>query len=230
MSRRAKVALASLVEDFQLYPRGTVNAGHVRDLRRSLEAGHADKIPAIVVEAGTLRIVDGFHRRRAYTQHWGADHKVTVELRTYETELELYQDAAVLNATHGQPLDRDDQVRVAVRMRELGAQDEQIALTLHVTQPRVEELLVHYTAQSTGGETVVLKHSARHLAGQTLTLEQEQVQPHITGTATLRLVRDLRERLRYHVVDLSNPKVRDALAELVKEVDEALQQFKAAAG
>jgi hypothetical protein len=228
MSRQARVALAALVEDFSLYPRGTVNDWYVRDLRRTLEAGRT--LPPLIVEAGSLRVVDGFHRRRALTQHHGADTTVTVELRSYDSDLELFADAAALNATHGQPLDRDDQVRVAVRMRELGAEDAQIAVTLHVTEGRIEELLVHLTAHTSGGEQVVLKPSIRHLAGQVLTPRQEEGQPRVTGTATLRLVRDLRDRLRYNLMDLDSPKVREGLAALVEEVHQALAKYGATTG
>jgi hypothetical protein len=227
-ARRARVTLASLVEDFTLYPRGTVNDGHVRDLRRALEAGGT--LPLMVVEAGTLRVVDGFHRRRALAAHLGADATVSVELRSYDSELELFRDAAALNATHGQPLDRDDQVRVAVRMRELGAADDEIALTLRVTEARIGELLVHLTARTSGGEQVALKPSIRHLAGRTLTARQEQGQPRVTGTATLRLVRDLRDRLRFNLMDLDSPKVREGLEALVEEVRRALDTYKAPTG
>lgn len=228
MSRLVKVTLASLVEDFTLYPRGTVNASHVRDLRRALEAGHT--LPPIIAEVGTLRIVDGFHRRRAHIGHLGADSTIRAELREYGSERELYQDAARLNATHGQPLDRDDQVRVAVRLRELGSPDEEIAATLHVTTHRVEEMLVHLTAKTRTGEMVGLKPSIRHLAGRTLTEQQERAQPRITGTATLRLVGDLRDRLRYSLMDLDNAKVREGLEALASEIGKALERFKAPVG
>jgi hypothetical protein len=224
--KTARVPLASMVEDFSLYPRATVNDTHVRELRRSLQAG--DQLPPIILEAGTLRIVDGFHRRRALIANLGPEGVVKAELREYPDELSLYQDAAALNATHGQPLDRDDQVRVAVHMRELGANDEIISATLHTPLARVVELVAKFTAFSQSGETVVLKPAARHLAQETLTLEQEAVQPHITGTATLRLVSDLRARLRASIVDLENPKVRQKLNELVEEVTRALEPFAVA--
>lgn len=228
MSRLTKVTLASLVEDFSFYPRGTVNTSHVRDLRRALEAGH--DLPPIVAEVKTLRIVDGFHRRRALTAHLGADATVQVELHQYESERELYRDAATRNATHGQPLDRDDQVRVAVRLRELGSDDEEIATALAVTRHRVEELLVHLTAKTVSGDVVALKPSIRYLAGRTLTDQQERAQPRITGTATLRLITDLRDRLRFHLMDLDNARVREGLETLAKEIQEVLERFKAPAG
>lgn len=224
--KTARVPLASMVQDYTIYPRGTVNDSHVRELRRALEAG--DQLPLIILEAGSLRIVDGFHRRRALIGNLGADAVVKAEIREYPDELALYRDAAALNATHGQPLDRDDQVRVAVRMRELGADDEVVSATLHIPVARVVELVAHYTAYSQTGETVVVKAAARHLAQETLTLEQEAVQAHITGTATLRLVSDLRARLRANVVDLENPRVRQRLGELVEEVTRALEPFAVA--
>jgi hypothetical protein len=228
VTRLSKVTLASLVEDFTLYPRGTVNANHVRDLRRALEADNT--LPPIVAEADTLRIVDGFHRRRAYIAHLGADAAVRVELRQYESDRELYRDAARLNAAHGQPLDRHDQVRVAVRLRELGSDDTEIAATLHVTTERVEALLLNLTAKTHDGELVALKSSVRHLAGRTLTDQQEQAHPRITGTATLRLVGDLRDRLRHSLMDLDSEQVRAGLDALSREIREALERFKAPVG
>src|SRR5688572_13414948 len=58
------IKASELVEDFDLYPRGDVDGTHVLSLVQALEAGV--ELPPIIACKKTKRIVDGFHRRRAF--------------------------------------------------------------------------------------------------------------------------------------------------------------------
>ena len=217
MSKTKTVPLASLVEDFSLYPRHGVDEVHVSDLVRSIEAGN--DLPVIVVEEGTLRLVDGFHRARAYRRALGDDGKVEVELRTYASEAELFEDAARLNAGHGRKLNRVDQVRVVYRARELGLDDDRIASALAVPTERVKVLAVR-VAETPSGDHRALKLGAHHLAGRTLTDEQIKVVRQMRGARTGRLVSELRMLLESGVANLNDEGVREGLlrlADLIKE-------------
>lgn len=222
MTKRMK--LSKLVEDYDIYPRNRIDEHHVLDLVRALQAGV--ELPPIVVEASSGRIVDGFHRARAWRRHLGEDGTVTVDARSYDSEAVLFADAARLNAGHGRKLERQDQVRVVVRARELGIGDAEIAAVLAIPADRVSVLAVR-VATTPEGVTVPVKHGAEHLQGRTLTHEQVQAMRNMRGASARRLARELRQLVENGVADLPDPKVREELVRLVDAVRTALKGAEA---
>lgn len=224
MSKKT-VPLAQLVEDYSLYPRHQVSDIYVKDLVRALEAGAVLPIP--VVDEATWRIVDGFHRVRAYRKHLGEEAKIQVEVRRYDSEGELFLDAARLNAGHGRKLDRHDQVRIVYRARELGVSDERIAVSLQVPAERVAELEVRI-AYGPAGAPVATKLGAEHLGGRTVTAEQINTIHRMRGAAIRRPIRELTELLESGVANLDDPAVRQQLAALAALITSRLEALAAA--
>lgn len=140
MSSKA-VPLSSLVEDLDaLYPRHAIDSAHVSALARALQTGA--KLPVIVVDKKSLRIIDGLHRKRAYQRVMGPQAEIEVDLRAFASEADMVRAAVELNATHGRRLDAQDMTKCALMLERHGLKREQIALTLHTTEPHVERLLV----------------------------------------------------------------------------------------
>ena len=220
------VSISDLVEDYAVYPRRKLDEQHVADLVQALNANAT--FPPIIAEEKTLRIVDGFHRTRAYRRVLGDSGKVKVEIRAYDTDAELFLDAAALNAGHGRKLARADQIRIAVRASELGLSTEQIAMALSVTAERVEKLQLRILVtdvgtSSDGGRLLVSAPSkpvARHLEGRQITAEQAEAIDHGPGQRPVRLVHDLTNWLRAGVLDLTDDKLVDALLELAVLIGE----------
>ena len=131
--------IASLVEDFTIYPRHDVDSTHVSDLARAIKAGV--NIPPPICEAGSLRIVDGFHRVHAWRRACGGEAQIKVELRHYESGVELLKDAIALNASHGRRLDQQDRTRCVLLLKSHGVELDTIAIVLHTTTGRVEQLM-----------------------------------------------------------------------------------------
>jgi len=213
------VPLSALIEDFALYPRHQVDDVHVADLVYALQGGAT--LPAPIVDQATLRIVDGFHRTRAYKRHLGEEAKIQVDARTYESEGELFLDAARLNAGHGRKLGRHDQVRVIYRARELGITDDQIAVTLNVPAERVAALEVRI-AHGPAGEAVATKLGAHHLGGRTVTGEQLEAIRRMRGARTGRLVKELMELIESGVANLDDPGIRQQLLVLAALIQQKL--------
>ena len=90
-----------LIEDFDLYPRTTVDSLHVARIADSLAAG--ETVPAIIVDPKG-RVIDGLHRRRAALRVWGDDAMIECEVRTYANDKDAYLDAVRLNARHGKAI------------------------------------------------------------------------------------------------------------------------------
>lgn len=219
-----KVALATLVEDFSLYPRNKVNDSHIGDLVRSVQGGA--KLPPIVVDAASLRIVDGVHRRRAWLRVLGEEAAATVELRHYANDAELFLDAVALNSVHGQKLDRHDQTRIVLKLREFQISDEMIAVNLHVPVQEVETLSVRVVF-SNEGEAVPMKRGLEHLRGQKFTRAQLEAAGSVRSAEAGRLALELSRLLKNDLVNLEDEQIVVRLRELADALDEALKAVPA---
>lgn len=217
------VPLASLVEDFSIYPRHRVDDAHVSDLVRALEAGH--DLPPIIVDAKTMRKVDGFHRSRAVAKHFGPEAMVKVELREYANEAALFMEAVALNSAHGRKLDRQDQTRIVLKMRELNIPDQQIAMTIRVPEPVVQTLSLRIVHAPAG--PIPVKRGLEHMRGQTMTEEQVAVMESVRSAEAGRLALELIRLLKSGLVDLTDDGTVARLRELHSVVAEALDAVAA---
>lgn len=178
----APVPVADLVFDPRLYPRQDVSAQRVTVLRRAMDAG--EKIPAIIADEASLRIVDGVHRWHAARAR--GDEKILADLRDYESEALLFQDAVLLNSAHGLPLTTHDHLKVIETGESLGLRELDLAKILRTSVEHLRAIKPRYaTVQDAIDDTpalrkVALKASTRHLSGKTVTTEQAA---EITGRA-----------------------------------------------
>jgi hypothetical protein len=217
------VPAASLVEDFSLYPRNTVSDTHVNDLARALSAG--DSLPPIVAEKGTLRIVDGVHRRRAHIKAFGDEATVEVDLRTYENEAELYLEAVRFNSAHGRKLDRHDQTRIVLRLQELQVEPSAIALALHVPEQEIRTLAIRVVYDE-AGTAVPQKRGLEHLRGTVLRPEQVTAMKSVRSGEVGRLCLELTRLIEHDLVDYEDSRVVDRLMNLNRVLFSAVERIK----
>ncbi len=213
------IALADLIEDTTIYPRNRVDDTHVSDLVTALRAGTV--LPPLVVEETTTRVVDGIHRRRAQVKVYGAAHAVKCEMRRYANEADLFIDAVALNSAHGRKLDRQDQVRIVLRLRDYHIDNRTIAVTLHVPEPVVDKLAVRIVFNNS--VPVPSKRGFGHLQGQEVTKEQLQVMGSVRSGEVIRLCHELSGLLRTKLVDLDDGATVGELEKLRDDIDQALQ-------
>lgn len=172
------IKASELVEDFDLYPRGDVDGQHVLSLVQAIESGVT--LPPIIACKKTKRIVDGFHRRRAALRYYGDDSTVSVVLKTYKSDAELYAEAMMANSGHGRRLTAIDYSRAMTKGRALGLDDATIARCLHLTVDKVTELVIDRSAKF-GRITVPIKRTIQHMAGRSLTKEQTVANDKLSG-------------------------------------------------
>lgn len=167
----ASMRVGDVVLDMTVYPRHQPDPYQLRELKMALEAGA--KFPPIVLEHGTRRCVDGFHRTMATKAILGDDALVAVDERKYETEAALFQEAMFLNSRHGQGLTKYDRVRCILMARKMGIADEETASRLQITMKYFEDTVLTRTATGPDAEMVPLKStSGPRLAGRMATVEQ----------------------------------------------------------
>jgi hypothetical protein len=219
--RRLPIGL--LVKDMSVYPRSEtgISVVHVRNLREAIASG--SRVPPIVVEGGTWRIVDGWHRYEAMRLLFGNGAEVEVEVRSYESEAELLLDAVRLNSSHGLPFKEIDKRRIVLRLREIGADPTMIKAALHVTDDGVRRLaasIAYYfpgseaVAFSESSEPIPLKSSVRHLAGTKLSRDQVEAHKRAPGTSYRLLVDQLCDALSFGLIDRDDERIRGDLERL----------------
>jgi hypothetical protein len=228
----AQITVAELVEDLSIYPRHAVDDAHVASLVRALESSAT--FPPIVAERRTKRIVDGWHRARAYRRVLGPEAVVDVELRHYRSEADLLLDAVSMNSVHGRKLDRIDEVRIVVMLQRAHVDEARIAVALHVPEQHVVKLKIrvaHADHQSTGTvpgtREVALKRPVAWMAGQRFTDEQVEAHAVLPGTSFLLLARQLTRALSAKMVNLGDSKLVDQLRELQAALGESLARVVA---
>jgi hypothetical protein len=217
--RPQPVAIQDLVEDPAIYIRRRTDEHHINEIAEAMRAGAT--MPPVVVETGTLRLVDGWHRVPATRKVSGDGATINAVFRTYASDKDLVLDAMRENAGHGRKLDTVDKVRSLALAEQLGADDASIASALRVTIEKLGTLRLRIATRvsfagivqpgadlSDEGEPmpsavirVPLKYSVVHLSGKELTEEQEDAIKLAPGVSYRLLVRQLRSALTTGLLD-----------------------------
>lgn len=216
------VTLAELVEDLEIYPRGSVSEVHVSDLVYALDAGA--QLPPPVIDRATRKIIDGFHRIRALRKRLGAAASIEADVQEFADDAAMLLESARLNSPHGLALGRYDQRVVHIKAKALGATDEQVAGALGVTVTRLLQITV-MEAKSDQGD-VALKRGMGHLGGQYLSRGQVEEIRRARGAPARMKVTELARQLRQDLLPVKiDPELRAALAELATVIGEVLAPY-----
>lgn len=226
--------LSELVLDFDLYPRGEVDSQTCYYLRQAMAAG--DELPPLVACQKTKRIVDGFHRYKAYEHLYGVEHKVSVVLKQYKTDAELFLDAIRYNARHGLKLTTFDRVHCISRARRLNIKPDDLAPALGVTKEKLEGLekkrFAGVQAQPQKGvkgskvgapvaQDEPLKRTILHMSGKILTPEQRTANDKLSGMNQQFYVNQVIILIENDLLDVNDAKLMeriDRLRELLEGV------------
>lgn len=218
-----QVPAAQLIEDDTCYPRTRVNDHFIGELARALASGAT--LPPIIADRASMRIVDGFHRRRAHVKTFGEGTTVPVELHDYPDEQALFRDAVARNSRHGLRFDRLDQVRIVLRLQELKMPDSEISILLHLPEPEVRKLEIRIVHDSSG-EPVPQKHGFEHLRGQQLTDGQLSVMKSVRSGNVRRNCVELVKLLEEDLVDMSDDSVREHIERLARAISVAMDKWR----
>jgi len=105
----SEIELSKIVFDEAIYPRSEWSRTTVESYAEALAAG--DMFPAIVLERGSNRLLDGMHRARAHLE--AGLEKIHVEFHDIPTGVPPKLYAASLSTKHGDRIARDDLRQVA---------------------------------------------------------------------------------------------------------------------
>jgi hypothetical protein len=173
------VKAIELVMDWNLWPRQSVerlDSTNISRMRNALRNGI--KLPPVIAEGKTNKIVDGFHRTQAHLDVYGDSADIEVEYRDYENEAQMYLESGRLNATHGLPMSPKDKVHFILKARKLKIPPVAIAEAIGTNVEDMKDFVKKRTAKSQTGENIPLSYGAKAMAGKTLTPVQEHYVKH----------------------------------------------------
>lgn len=217
--KAAKIKVSKLLLDYELYPRERVEPFNVNQMVEALRAGL--QLPSIIVDRKSYRVVDGFHRMRAYQKFYGVDAKIPAELKDYESDVDMFTDAVRRNANHGRQLSTYDRARCIAKAESFKLELEVISSVLNMTLERVAQMKAQRFA-SYKMEPWVLKRTAAHFAGKELTDDEVGYNVRAGGMHQTFYINQVVAMLEAGTVNWENPKVINALKKLYDLLDKAM--------
>lgn len=217
MIKRIKVS--ELLLDYTLYPRERIDSYNVRQIAEALRAGV--ELPPIVVNKKGLRVVDGFHRIRAYQRVYGVNTEIPAELKTYKDDAAMFCDAVRLNARHGRQLSTYDQARCIAKAEMYSLEPEVISSLLNMTIERFSEMKMSRFA-TYKEEVIALKSTSAHLSGKDLTDEEAEYNARAGGMNQTFYINQVIAMLETDTVDWDNQKVATAINKLYDLLGKAM--------
>jgi len=222
----AKVLVADLVLDYEVYPRVKLSSMYVGDLARALESGTV--LPPIIACRTSKRVVDGFHRVKAYLRVFGNTAKIAVKWKNYETEADLFSDAIKLNGDHGRRLSKVDYVRCVQIAERHGIELEEVAPFVGLTEERLDKIVADRTGYvitiGKDGEEirspVILPPDCTDKAGSHLSAQQAAAARRGGSNKATFYANRLAELLEADILDLTRGNLRSALVRLREVLDE----------
>lgn len=212
------VPAASLVLDFNLYPRLKISASNIRDLVDAAVFGA--KIPPIIADRKSRRVVDGFHRVRAKLRE-GPDATIRANFHDYENEADILADAIRLNSAHGFKLNATDTVRIVHLAQGIGLDLERVADAMHTPVSELERrgkqiavMASPSRRQVRNQEVVPLKRTFANLAGKSITPVQERANSQATGHPQSFLIQQVLNIIESGALDTENALVVARLSQL----------------
>lgn len=221
-----QIKVGEVVLDYTLYPRHQVDSHHVGEIREAIRAGV--EMPPIKIDRKSKRATDGFHRSIAFLKEHGPGHLIDAIDHAYRSEKAMFLDAMRMNANHGRNLTSFDRAHCILLAKEFGLADKDTAEALSITVERVESIIVNKTALKGNGkatrkqpETMAIKRTIGHKAGQTLTKAQQEANKKLGGMNQVFYVNQLIVLFESDLLDSENEDLMErlkVLGELIGKV------------
>lgn len=222
-----KIKAIELVFDWNLWPRHKsedLDSTNLRRIKSAILAGI--KLPPVIVNKKDNRIVDGFHRTKAYLSLFGDDVEIDAEFKDYKNDAEMFMDSARLNNQHGLPLSPIDRAYVIDKARKFKIPIPIIAEILGMNGEEAKTFLEKRSAITKTGERVLLSGGCINLRGKVLTDKQLDYTRHAPGSSAQLYSRLLLEALNADAI-IFNDKIINTLIELNKKIDKILLEVVA---
>ena len=212
-----RVKAASVVLDFDLYPRNNVDAHNVRSIVDAILAGQ--EMPPVIIDRKSKRVVDGFHRVKAVLRA-DPEGELDVVEKAYRNDAAMFLDAMKYNATHGARLDPCDRTRCTIIAARLSIPLDAVAGALHMPIEKLGNLRDTRTARNGGGSlSIPLKRTIKHMGGRKLTKPQQAANEKLSGMNQAFYANQLILLIETKMIDPEDAKLFERLAVLAELLD-----------
>ena len=232
VDKKKVVKVLELILDWKLWPRheaGKLDSTNVAKLANILRDGKTFNTP-IVVDADSLRVIDGFHRCRALLVVKGDDAETEVTLREYKDEVAMRMEAARFANSGSLQLTPKDRVHFALGMRRDHVPWPLIADALDMDVERIKKLVDGRSITTRDGTRIAVSAAAaplaEHLEGKKADAEQEHFARTANGTPPLMHARMLLNALRAYGSIEYDEKTVAVLMELSEAIREIVAKVK----
>ena len=173
-------------------------------------------MPPLVIDRKSRRVVDGFHRGRAYKQE--KIELVEVVEKSYRNDGEMFLDAVRYNASHGRGLSPFDRARCILRAESMKIELEQVASALSITCEAAGALRANRVGKLHGGQTspTPLKHTIEHMVGRVLTKAQWETNNKLGGQRQQFYANQLISLIENKLLDTEDERLMVRLARLAE--------------
>lgn len=213
------ISVSKVVLDYNLYPRHEVQSYNVNLIAEALNSGTV--LPPIIIDRKSKRVIDGFHRVKAYEKLYGEHAKIPCVEKDYASEKEMFAEAIEANSKHGRNLSLYDRARCLARAEELKMDISVVAHALNMTIETLGKLKAERLGyfQST---PIVLKRTTAHLAGGHLTREQVAYNEQAGGMPASFFINQLISMIESDSVNWDDENVTRGFKRLYELLDKAL--------
>lgn len=224
MTVEKNVKVLSLVLDYDIYPRSSIDSQRIGYIAEAYASGAT--LPPIIAEKKIRKVVEGFKRCKAKINLEGKDAVIDVEWRQYESEKELFLESIRLNSDHGQNLDRHDRVHCALLSKRWDVTTEELASALHMREPSLEKLLEERIAfmKANQQHPIALKRTLIHMAGKRLSKDQEEANKKLGGMSPKFFIGQVLLLLKNDLMPMGDERLYALLGELKDEVEKFLSR------
>lgn len=214
------IKASKVVLDYDLYPRHEVQSYNVNLMVEALNSGAV--LPPIMIDKKSKRVVDGFHRVKAYQKKYGPDAEIPCIRKEYANDNEMFAEAIDANSKHGRNLSLYDRARCLARAEELHMDIAVVARALNMTVETLGRLKIERLGYFQSNP-IVLKRTTAHLAGEELTEEQVAYNQKAGGMPATFFINQLIAMVEAEAVDWDNEKVVQGFKKLRDLLDTALK-------
>lgn len=218
-----KVKAASLIEDFNFYPRHHLDDYCIADYAKAMEAGAI--FPPIIADKKSNRIVDGWKRRRAALKFGGDGVDIEVEFRTYRNDGEMLLDAISLNTIHGQRIERYDLQRCAILGDQFGLSADKLAAAMRVTLDHLDQIRAKLRS-TRSGDVIANKQVGCELP-MVISIKQADGIKRAGGGNQVFFVNQVINLIESNLLDTENERLMERLAHLHEVLAPVLERAAA---
>lgn len=191
----------TLVLDKTIWARQHLSQVVVNSLLQARKVGEV--FPPIRGDKKTRKIVDGFHR--IAVERKLDSPTIRVEWHKYDSDGEMFADSVRINRRHGFALSSFELKDAVARLAAFGYKVDSISSIVGYLPQRVQEVTRGFAKAPGGKQDVPLKRGFSHLAGTTLTSNQEKVnRGNYPGLSPLFYLRNVNDALENDMVRMTS--------------------------